>query len=1307
MKSRINLVVFILLISLLLIPVSFASDLSSNQDNIDNSILNAQTSELEGSVEEISSNESISDSDSISDSESIYGSDESSLDSDSISDSESIYGSDESGLDCDDAQDSILEDDDYSIYSNDAVRQADLDTSFAHFDSELDDSNIIYVNSSYDGELENGTRLNPYKSIETGFNSLFASSNTKSILFIANGVYDLNDQIKFYTNRNSVKNYTIIGESSLNTILNGNEGIFYINGYASSIKTVNIFNLTLANGHYHSGGAIYSTYTYLNLINLIFKDNSAEVTSGYDAGYGGAIYNDKGFLKIYGCSFINNSVSGSYNQSKYGGAIYTNLGELSIFHSQFINSSVTARYGSGGAIYNFNGYMSLLNVSILNSTVNSTFSLGGAICNWNSRNTYMINSTIAGNVLNGTYTFGSAIANKGLILDIVNSTVSNNSANGNSSLNSTIFNMNGYFNFTNSIFENNSIKSVNPDLVFCMEDQLTVSNLFDSSYDDFIDYEILGNLPSSYDLRDYGLVTAVHDQGNSGSCWTFATYAALESYLLKYENVSYDFSENHMKNVMGYGENGVDWDDGGNIYVALAYLLRGSGPVDESLDPYVASSSSSPEILDTSMIVTDALYIPLRLGYLDNSQIKYAIMKYGALFTALYSGGMRTSSSYYNVFPESSTHAVAIVGWDDDYSRTNFRYTPPGDGAFIIKNSWGTSSSSDGYWYVSYYDPIFAGAYETVSAMAFTNVENLSEYKTIYQYDLLGNTFESLGYNCDTAWFANQFTAESNSPLKAFGIYTFGSSSYLVNITVNGISKLIQEGNISGAGYHTIKLNDYIDLAKGDKFRINVRLTTPDSLFPIAIESQRSGYSSKASAEANQSFISKDGVNWVDLTVNRTVVKFFERVFRINLAQTNVCLKAYTGFADELSLEIRSNSSYYLAGDLIQFNISISNNGDPSGEINISSILDDSVTVISYDASIGIFDELAKVWTIGNLDNGDSGKLILSLMFNEKKQAINTSVSVNSASYSFNKNLFKSSIVEYATHTEFIKISNVNTTVKSGKYVTFTLIDGFNNILKDKNITLKLISSNNNYSMNPVILNTNNGSLKYALNLLAGKYKFMVMFDSDGYYDSSNATFEVNVVKTATKLIASNLNATTVVKSIDGKIGKYLKMTLKDANGNVLSGKTVVFTLNKTKYTLKTNKSGVARLQINVATAGTYTFKLNFVGDEKFTASSKTVKVYVKKQSLKLTAPKKTYRLRNKKKYLTATLKNSKGKAIKNKKITITVNGKKYTGKTNSKGVVKVKVSLSKRKTYKFTVKFAGDKSYKAVSKTAKVVVKR
>ena len=81
----------------------------------------------------------------------------------------------------------------------------------------------------------------------------------------------------------------------------------------------------------------------------------------------------------------------------------------------------------------------------------------------------------------------------------------------------------------------------------------------------------------------------------------------------------------------------------------------------------------------------------------ESSKIKTAILNYGALAASYYLDidnidGYYNPETYAQYINESITpqHAVSIIGWDDNFSKDNFIITPPGDGVWIAKNSWGT-----------------------------------------------------------------------------------------------------------------------------------------------------------------------------------------------------------------------------------------------------------------------------------------------------------------------------------------------------------------------------------------------------------------------------------------------------------------------------------------------------------------------------------------------------------------------------------------------------------------------------------------
>ena len=139
--------------------------------------------------------------------------------------------------------------------------------------------------------------------------------------------------------------------------------------------------------------------------------------------------------------------------------------------------------------------------------------------------------------------------------------------------------------------------------------------------------------PATYDLRQSGQVTPVRGRG---VCWymlgiRYIWIAGIEPYV----HQSWDFSESNMKNLAGFDNDPND--GGGDMYMAMAYLLRWAGPVNETDDPYLPPyPETSPSGLTVQKHVQNVTILPFRSGPLDNDAIKSALTVYGGVWASMY-----------------------------------------------------------------------------------------------------------------------------------------------------------------------------------------------------------------------------------------------------------------------------------------------------------------------------------------------------------------------------------------------------------------------------------------------------------------------------------------------------------------------------------------------------------------------------------------------------------------------------------------------------------------------------------------------
>ena len=374
--------------------------------------------------------------------------------------------------------------------------------------------------------------------------------------------------------------------------------------------------------------------------------------------------------------------------------------------------------------------------------------------------------------------------------------------------------------------------------------------------------------PAKYDPRPTG-VSGVRCQF-LGSCWAYSALAAAESNLIKkgYADSSIDLSEMQLVYFMDHvnedplGNYTKDteykpdcdkdktlieiFERGGSSKAAVSFLSKWTGPILESQAPLIdmctipsSEYDAYYEQINNTTLGQElcansskwhfkgAKYCDYDIDHIDN--VKELITNYGGVSMAYYSADSERYTkffnegedlSYYFPYKAAANHAVELVGWDDNYSASNFTNKPAGDGAWLMKNSWGTNYSEmhsgihgSGYFWISYYD-------KTICEIIALEYDSKDTYANMYAYD--GGNMINLTANKGTT-FLNIYEAKAygkGSVEKIDGVMTYLAANmpYTLTIYTNPVvenGKLHYSGkskSITGSsdyeGFYTIDLKD-------------------------------------------------------------------------------------------------------------------------------------------------------------------------------------------------------------------------------------------------------------------------------------------------------------------------------------------------------------------------------------------------------------------------------------------------------------------------------------------------------------------
>lgn len=219
----------------------------------------------------------------------------------------------------------------------------------------------------------------------------------------------------------------------------------------------------------------------------------------------------------------------------------------------------------------------------------------------------------------------------------------------------------------------------------------------------------------------------------------------------------------------------------------------------------------------------------------------------------------------------NASHAVTVVGWDDNYSIDNFlpEHQPPKKGAWIVKNSWGAMDSwgqglninkwgveDTGYFYLSYYDQSLINEAIFDYDLENPNTDNV----IINQYDYMPCENPRAIEQTNPITTANIFTADQDQNVAEISTVT-STENETVNYKIYKLANAgqrIDQGELiynfnkyyEYKGYHREKLDQAIRIDKGETFAVAVSQQANNKyLMGVAYDANKAGYEAGKSGD--------------------------------------------------------------------------------------------------------------------------------------------------------------------------------------------------------------------------------------------------------------------------------------------------------------------------------------------------------------------------------------------------------------------------------------------------------------------------